>query len=154
MTILVTTPVTGGAQTGFTSPTYTVGTDQAPDVNAKQSFVSALGGTQAGVTTHAVASPFTLTFWRPKAAKVLPRLSPNGVLGTVPRNVYSVITRKGVTVLTGQPIETATIETKISIPAGSDVADIANLRAMFSLHIGGLNQQSANLGDTVQNGVL
>jgi hypothetical protein len=101
-----------------------------------------------------VASPFTITFWRPRVLKILGRLSPNGVLGAVPRNLYSVITRKGVTVLANQPIETATIESKISIPAGSDLADPANLKALFAAHIGSLSQQSAGLGDTVQNGVL
>lgn len=155
MTISVSSPVTGGAQTGFTSPTYTVVQDTTPpDTNAKQWIVSALGGTQAGVTVHSVASPFTLTFWRPKVLRTLGRLSPNGVLGQVPKNVYSAWTRKGVTPLVNQPIETATIKSEFSIPAGSDVADPANIQAMISAHCGLLMQVSAGIGDTARNGVL
>jgi hypothetical protein len=49
MSISVTSPITGGAQTGLTSPTYTVVTDTAPPGNpGKQVAVTALGGTQAG----------------------------------------------------------------------------------------------------------
>jgi len=61
MTWSPTTPVTGGAQTGFTAPTYTLSVDTAPDINGKQHAVTALGGTQAGVTSHSVSNPFTVT---------------------------------------------------------------------------------------------
>lgn len=50
--------LTGAEQTGFTSPTYTTAADNAPDFNAKQVAVTAVGGTQAGVTAHSVSSPF------------------------------------------------------------------------------------------------
>lgn len=66
MTINVTTPITGGAQTGFTAPTYTNAADLSPDINAKQYAVTGLGGTQAGVTAHAASSPFLITYYRPK----------------------------------------------------------------------------------------
>lgn len=155
MAITIPLSVTGGAQTGFTAPTYTTVVDTPPDISAKQNVVTALGGTQAGVTAHSVASPFTLTVWRPKALKVLPAVNPiTGVLGSVPKNVYSVITRKGVLPLANQPFETFTIESRLAMPAGADTADIANCRAAISAHIGMLNGISAGLGDTVQNGVL
>lgn len=155
MAIAIPSTVTGGAQTGFTSPTYTTVVDTPPDINAKQNVVTALGGTQPGVTVHSVASPFTLTAWRPKALRVLPSVNPiTGVLGSVPKNTYSLLTRKGVTPLSGQPFETFVIESRLAVPAGADTADIANVRAAISAHIGMLNSISAGLGDTVANGVL
>jgi len=71
MSFNLTSPVTGASQTGFTAPTYTLTVDTAPDVNAKQWAVTALGGTQAGVSSHSVASPFTVTMFRPKVLRLL-----------------------------------------------------------------------------------
>jgi hypothetical protein len=153
MTVNVTSPITGSAQTGFTSPTYTLTAMAAPDVNAKQNAVTALGGTQTGATSHSVQSPFTLAFWYPKVLRTL-----NFVLGSttqpeVPKNVYKWITRKGVTVHASLPIVTALVTTTVEVPAGADTVDPANLRAMLSAHVGGLNQFSAGLGDTAASGV-
>jgi hypothetical protein len=46
------------------------------------------------------------------------------------------------------------VTTTIDVPAGSDVADAANIRAALSLHAGALSQQSAGAGDTVLTGVI
>lgn len=155
MAISLTSPVTGGAQTGFTAPTYTVVLDNYPDTNGKQWAVSALGGTQAGVTLHSVSSPFSVSFVRPKTYKVLGKTNPvTGLLPSVPVNVHKVIVRKGVLPLAGQPFSVASISITANIPSGSDTADAANLRALYSLAIGALNQQSAGLGDTVVSGTL
>lgn len=155
MPIALSTPVTGGAQTGLTSPTYTIATDTAPSPLAKQWAVTALGGTQTGVNTHSVAAPFTIAFFRPTSFKSLsPVNAATGQLRGVPVNTYKVITRKGVLPLAGQPFKNAGITSTLDIPAGSDLADPANLRAMLSLHIGALQQISAGLGDTVVNGIL
>lgn len=150
-----TSPITGGAQTGLTSPTYTFVSDVAPDANGKQVAVTALGGTQTGVQVHSVASPFTLTFARPKAFKALGQPNPvTGRLPSVPRNTYKIITRKGVVPLAGQPAATMLVTTTIDVPAGSDSYDAANVRAALSAHIGVLNQQSAGIGDTGISGVM
>lgn len=155
MTWSLTTPITGAAQTGFTAPTYTLTADTASDVNGKQSAVSALGGTQTGVVAHSVAAPFTIAFWRPKILKILGRTNPvTGLLPSVPLNTYKVITKKGVLPLAGQPYALARITSIVEVPSGSDAADPANLRAMFSAHIGALNQQSAGLGDTAISGIM
>ena len=155
MSISLSSPITGQAQTGFTSPTYTIVVDVAPDVNGKQWAVSAIGGTQAGVIVHAVSAPFTISAWKPKTNKVLGTPNPvTGVIGSVGRNVYKVITRKGVTPLTGQPSQTMLITTTIEVPAGSDTADAPNVRAALSAHFGSLVQQSAGVGDTVISGVF
>lgn len=155
MSFTPTSPITGAAQTGFTTPTYTFVDDIAPDFNGKQRAVTALGGTQAGVTVHSVASPFTLTFMRPKSFRALGQPNPvTGVVKNVPINTYKTITRKGVTVLAGQPAQTMLISTTISVPAGADSADAANIRAALSAHIGLLSQQSAGIGDSSISGVI
>lgn len=150
-----TSPVTGAAQTGLTSPTYTHVTDTSPDVNAKQVAVTALGGTQTNVIVHSVSAPFTGTMFRPKNPRVLSPVNPiTGVLTSVPTNTYKVITRKGVLPLTGQAYKTMIVTTTIEIPAGADTADAANVRAALSFHGGLLAQQSAGIGDTCVSGVL
>lgn len=155
MTVNITSPVTGSAQTGFTAPTYTLTADVAPDINAKQWAVTALGGTQAGVTVHSGSSPFTTTFFRPKAYRNIGSPNPvTGVVSNVPMNAYKFLTRKGMVPLAGQPSKTAMIDTKIDLPAGSDTASPSEIRAAISLHIGALQQFSAGLGDTLATGIM
>lgn len=147
-------PVTGGTQTGLTSPTYTIAAMTAPDVNAKQWAVTALGGTQTGVSVHSVASPFTLSMFIPKIFKILKALGLNGVLPEVPVNVSKVITRKGVLPLAGQAPRTMIVTTTIEVPSGADVADPNSIAACMSLHTGALWAQAAGVGETIKNGVL
>jgi hypothetical protein len=155
MSFTLTSPITGAAQTGLTSPTYTHVADTAPDVTGRQVAVSAVGGTQTGVTVHSIASPFTITVFRPKVFRSLGQPNPiTGLVKNVPRNAFKVITRKGVTPLAGQPITNMQITTLVEIPAGSDTADSANVRAALSAHLGALAQQSSGLGDTCVSGVL
>jgi hypothetical protein len=156
MSISVTSPITGGAQTGFTTPTYTVTNDTAPPGNpGKQVVVTALGGTQAGVTAHSVASPFSINFTRPSNLRVLGVPNPvTGVVSAVPTNTYKCIVRKGVLPLAGQAYKNAVLTANCDIPAGADLADPSNIRAAFSAFIGVLNQQSAGFGDLAINGVL
>lgn len=151
----LTSPITGAAQTGLTTPTYTHTADAAPDVTGKQVAVTALGGTQTGVTTHSMASPFTITMFRPKVFRFLGKPNPTtGLIKDVPRNSFKIITRKGVTPLAGQPYANMQITTIVDLPAGSDTADAANVRAALSAHLGALAQQSAGVGDTCVSGVL
>jgi len=155
MTWSPTSPVTGGAQTGLTSPTYTLTQDTAPDVNGKQHAVTTLGGTQTGVRTHAVSDPFTVTFSRPKNPRVLP--SPNPVTGkyaSIPRNQSVLIVRKGVNYAANNAPDLMIIRCTLDVPAGSDAYDAANVRAAISLLIGALSQQSIGVGDSVVSGIL
>lgn len=155
MAISPTSPITGGSQTGFSSPTYTFVQDMAPTANGKQIAVTAVGGTQTGVTTHSASSPFTLNFVRPnKLASLQAVAGMNKPLGSVPLNRYKLIVRKGVTVLAGQPIQVMPIEISIGIPAGADVADPSNVRAAISATIGYLSQLSAGIGDTGVTGTV
>jgi len=155
MTVAITSPVTGAAQTGFTTPTYTHVTDVAPDNNGKQYAVTAIGGTQTGVDVSSVSRPFTGTFIRPKVLRTLGSMNPvTGLISNVPNNTYKLITRKGVLPLTGQPSRTMIVTTIIEVPAGADTADAANVRAALSFHLGCLSQQSAGIGDTAVSGVF
>lgn len=155
MAFAPTSPITGSSQTGLTSPTYSIMADSAPDVNGKQYYIAALGGTQPSVLAHTVAAPFTVSMFRPKALKTLNPVNPvTGVLRSVPMNTYKVITRKGVLPLAGQSYKTAVLKTEFDVPAGSDLADPISLRAAISAHIGLLTQISASLGDSVLTGTL
>lgn len=154
MAVSLSSPVTGAAQTGLVTPTYTVLADQMPDINAEQHYVSALGGTQTNVRIHAASDPFTTAFWRDKVIKVLGQLGLNGMYGNVPVNKYKAVTRKGVIVAAGQPPRVMLIRTEIECPAGAESYDFPNVAAALSLHIGALSQQSAGLGDTVKSGSL
>lgn len=155
MAFAPTSPITGSTQTGLTSPTYSIAQDSNPEANAKQFYVSALGGTQTGVLAHSVAAPFTVSMFRPKVLKNLSPVNPvTGVLRNVPMNTYKVITRKGVLPLAGQAYRTALIRTDLDVPAGSDLADSLSLRAAISAHIGLLTQISNELGNSVLTGTI
>lgn len=153
MTIAL-TAVTGSAQVGLTSPTYTPTLDVCPVINGKQYAITALGGTQTGVEAHSVAAPFTVTVKRPVQLKTLGPVNTQNQLRAVPRNNYEILVRKGVIPLAGQPYAVAIVRATIEIPAGADVADPESIRAMLSCAIGALTQISSGLGDTVINGVL
>jgi hypothetical protein len=155
MTFALTSPITGAPQTGFTSPTYTHTTDLAPTATGKQVAVTALGGTQTGVTAQTVSSPFSITFVRPATYKVLGKPNPvTGVIKDVPRNTYKLICRKGVTPLAGQAFATMQVTLVMDVPAGSDSADASNVRAAISAALGALWQQSAGIGDTITSGIV
>lgn len=149
-------PLTGATATGYlTSPTYTVVADMAPSSNGKQYAVSALGGTQTGVDISSVSKPFTVTLFKPALLKQLPVVNPvTGVLPPVGRNVFKVITRKGVLPLAGQAPVVCLIETTISIPAGASDADPNSVAAAMSLHFGALWEQSNEIMDTCKTGVV
>jgi hypothetical protein len=147
-------PVTGGPITGFTSPTYTLVADTAPDVNGTAYAVSALGGTQAGVVISSASIPFTLLFTKPKVLRNLSAVGANGALPSVPRNIYTLSVRKGVVPLTGQPAVPALLKLEIGFPAGGDSADKANMLAALSLLAGVLWEQSDQIGDSIVAGSL
>lgn len=155
MSISLSSPVTGTAMSGLTSPTYTVVADTAMPSNMRQYAVTALGGTQTGVTIHSLGSPFTVAWIRPLVYKVLGVVSSaTGLLRSVPKNTHKVITRKGVIPLAGQPASVMVITTEIAVPAGADLADPLSVKAALSLHSAALAAQGSGLGDTVVSGIL
>lgn len=152
----LTSPVTGSAQTGLTSPTFTLVVDSTPPrKGANQYIVSALGGTQLGVLPNSIYQPYTATIERPEVYKTpLVDQVTGAVLGSVPRNKHTVRVRKGVKVGSGDRIELALYECHLNVPAGSEAFDTASLRSAISLLIGSLQQYSAGLGDQVASGIL
>lgn len=149
------TPVTGAAQTGFTSPTYTITADSAPSNNGKQYAVTAVGGTQTGVDAHSVSKPFTLSFFKPVQLKTLPSANPiTGVIKSIPINTYKCITRKGMVPAVNQNAMVGRITTIIDVPAGAETYEPEEVKAMLSCHIGALSQQAAGIGDTTLTGIM
>lgn len=155
MSFAPTSPVTGAAVAGLTTPTYTIVTDVAPSINGKQYAVTALGGTQTGVDVNTVSKPFSVSFFRPATLRALPQASPTtGVIKNVPMNTYKLISRKGVQPSVNQAAMTARITTTIEVPAGSDTYEPEDIRAMISSHFGVGWAQASGIADTVLTGVL
>lgn len=152
----MTAAIVGGAQSGFTTPGYTVTTDLATDVRSKQVVVTAVTGTQAGVTAHSVNSPFTITVRRPSLIKLLSSAVLNGVTGQfsrVPFNEYTVLTRKGCQVALGQWYVNE-MRTTGRIAAGSDTFDGPNVLGLASAHLGFLAGNSAGFGQTLKDAII
>lgn len=155
MSVSLTSPVTGGAQTGFTSPTYTVASDNAPDALSRQWAVTANGGTQTGVTTHTGTNPFSFTVRRPATFKQVGVPNPaTGVVYPSGKNVWKLIVRKGTTPAANQSYVTGLVNCEIAVPAGADTYDAPNVRAMIGFFVGCLNQQSAGIGDSLVTGIM
>jgi hypothetical protein len=146
-------PVTGGAQAGLTSPTYTVEVDTPPSLFSKQWYVSALGGTQVGVSAHSVQSPFTLAFFRPNVLKQATAAALSAIgLVSVPTNTYKMIVRKGVNVNSVGGKAVALLRLEYEIPANSPDIDMVELAAMFSLAFGSILQINGDVQSQVLNG--
>lgn len=154
MSVSLPTSITGGAQTGFTAPTYTLVAGAYPGVNGKQNYVTAVGGTQAGARVHSVSDPFTLYAFQPVAPKSLGQMNANGVFTNVPVNVYGIGVRKGLIPAANQASQIGGVDIRVRVPAGSDSYDAANVRAMLSAAIGALSSLSAGIGDTAVSGQL
>lgn len=146
--------ITGGAVTGLTSPTYTQVDDSPPANNAKQKTVTALGGTQGQASANTVSEPFTSSFWKPSQIKAIPAPNPTtGLRGSIPNNQYKLVIRKGGEAAAGVPV-VAIARLTIDVPAGMDSYDPDNIRALVSYLVGLLNEESADLADTLLTGVL
>jgi hypothetical protein len=145
---------TGGTVTGFTTPTFTLVDDTAPTINGKQKAVSALGGTQGTASANTISKPFTVTFYKPQVPKALPPANPlSGLRGSIPNNQYKLIIRKGGYVDSGVPA-VAVCRLTIDIPAGMDSYASDDVKSMISFLVGILNEESADLAETVLTGVL
>lgn len=154
MSFAMTGAVTGAPVSGLTTPTYTLTADSAVDQSARQSVVTALGGTQTGVNLHSVSSPFTVTVTRPRGLRTLGKPNLNGLISNVGVNTYRRIIRKGVVPFAGQPPRIAVSRNEYEVPAGSELADVVNLKAMISF-AGGFDYTNADgLVATFANAVL
>lgn len=140
---------------GFTSATYTTTDSSTTIPNGKIATVTALGGTKpAAVDTHSASRPFSLAVLRPASVRVLPPVNAAGILPNVPINLYTISVRKGVTPLAGQSSVNADATLRIRIPAGADLADPANLRAMLDLLSSAVEALTDELGNTAISGEI
>lgn len=146
--------ITGGTQTGLTSPTYTLTSDAAISNGQRQWIVSALGGTQTNVRANTLSDPFSLTFFKPTAPKVLPALSINNRYSSIPVNTYGLLIRKGVRVDSISTLAQARVRVNFDVPANADANDAINIRAMISFLVGVLNEESDDIADTLLTGAL
>lgn len=156
MSITITGSITGGAQTGFTTPTYTAAADQAIDLRSKQSVITAVGGTQVGVVAHSLNAPFTITVRRANVFKTLSKAFLNGVTGQysrVPYNDFLLLVRKAAQVASGQ-WHVNDFRLTAHVAAGSETFDLPNVQAGLSCIVGLAWAESAGIGDTLNNGVL
>lgn len=149
----LTSPVTGSAQTGFTTPTYTIIADRFPGPNGVQYAVTALGGTQTGATAQTADKPFTVSVERPVSIKTQ-TVNSSGVTVSSGRNRHRILVRKGMPAVVGQPPLLATAEVIFSVPVGAESVSAAEIRAMCSCLIGVLTQYSAASGDQIVSGVV
>lgn len=147
-------PVVGTAVTGLTSPTYTLTADYCSAPNGKQYAVTALGGTQTGVRAHSMSSPFTITWYKDPQTKVLPALNQNGQLGYVPIVKNRMVVRQGQLPLAGQPYRTAVFRGEFDTPAGADLADAPQQKALMSFLGGVFSVNSNELYNTLATGVM
>lgn len=140
--INLTSPVTGQAITGLTSPTYTLVQDGAlpPGVSIGW-YVSALGGTQTGVNAHSIANPFTISWKNPKSLVSPGSVDVTGVYrAPTRRNHYEMLIRKGAAPISGQSPRTNFVKTTFDIEAGCETTSQNELAAALSLAIGALTQ--------------
>jgi len=148
-------PVAGAVVPGFTTPTYTLTADIAPNQNGKQFAVTALGGTQVGVDANTVSKPFTLTFFRPPVLKPLPAANPvTGVIKVIPTNTYKLITRKGAKPSLNQVDQVMRITTVIEVPAGCETYEPEDVKAMVSAHFGAAYASASGIADTLITGIM
>lgn len=146
--------ITGAAQTGLTSPTYTWVVDLAPDAVSKQWAVSALGGTQTNVRAHTAGDPFTVTIRR-SPYRALPARNPvTGSYGNVPMNKIEILGRKGVYIDSDNTVRVAQLRLSVELPAGCESADAINIRALLSNFFGVIAEESSDIGDTYVTGII
>lgn len=154
----LTSPITGAAQTGLTSPTYGLAASVAPTPNGKQWYIPTLGGTQPAVNVNSVSHPFTISFFVPSTLKLAPprtalNAAISGNVANWPANSYKLLTRKSVT-LEGGGNAVALMRTSWDIPATSESVDLIEIKAMISAHIGALTQALDQWFETIASGSL
>jgi len=147
----ITSPITGSAQTGFSSPSATIvrGAQKANGVDFAVTALSGMGSS----TSNTASSPFVVSVEKPVSIKT-PKVSAAGIVYSPGRNRHRIATLKGMAAIASFPSIPGIAETFIAVPAGAEEGDPNNIRAMISVHIGVLQQYSAALGDQVVSGVV
>lgn len=153
MAISLSGAITGGAQTGLTSPTHTWTAAQAPTPQGKQYICSTLGGTQPGVEVHSGSNPFLINFIVPASYRTARYNPTTGILSNPGKNVHKTLLHKGVSVdNAGLNKDRFEIEVQYRVPIGADIYDPESIRSALSALIGAMNNQSSGQGDTLITG--
>lgn len=156
MTVALSSPVTGAAQTGFTTPAWVLTADTPRNLNSKMWAVTSATGTVTGVDFNSASSPFKIEVSRPVVLRAVPPANAiTGIIAnSIPVNEYRWTCWKGAKPAANNVAITAQAILTVRVPAGTDTYEPEDIRAMLSLIIGALNQQSAGFGDTAVSGVL
>lgn len=150
----ITTPITGVAISGLTSPTYTLAADMAPNNASRQSIVVALGGTQTGVRSHSPSDPFSFTVSKNPIPAPYPKLGLNGLASKTGRNKITILVRKGTIPLAGQVPQVSDLRIETNVVSGAETNDKANLAALYSAGIALLQREKDNLFTGAQTGSI
>lgn len=148
----LTSPITGSAQTGITSPTFTLTLDKFPGNNGVQYAVTSVSGAGNG-TAHTADKPFTISFERPVNYRGT-QVTPQGVTLSQARNKHVIRVRKGAVAVTGQPAVLNHAELHVNLAAGVESVSPQEIRAMLSCLFGAVAQQSAAFGDQCISNVV
>lgn len=149
-------PITGMAQTGLTTPTFTLTTDAGISPNQKQWLITALGGTQTGVSAHKVDSPFLVSYTKPSSPKAIPRefMTASGPIGNIPKNVYRLFGRKQVLVNGSYGTAPCDMEITFRVPVGATVQDLTSIKSLISMMGGALTQAPDQWFTSIDQGSL
>jgi len=156
MSLTNTGVITGAAITGFTTPTYTLSADTAPNGNTLSAYVSVIGGTQTGVLAHSYSTPFTRSVTRPSSFRSFASAVLNGVTGQyskVPYNEFKTLTRKAAAYATNQYAVNEKRET-LRLYANTETFDLPNVKALLSFSSGYSVQDINNYVTLVTTGSL
>lgn len=142
MSLNLTSPVSGVAVTGFTSPTFTIVQDTSVPAGQKQWLVTARGGTQgAGAgDVHTLNSPFTITLKRPGVLRSMSKTLAEAVgLSKGPLNDYTLLIRKSekVNAVGGRVVNMAKVTFSVAPETASQAPGYDDIRGMMSV-LGGI----------------
>lgn len=137
----------------LTAATYTFVSEMASDFRSKAFVLSALGGTQTGVTPHTVDAPKMFIVKKPASNAVASAYNTTtGRYGKVPKNTTRVIGKGSANVAAGQ-VETIPITLDIAIPAMAMTYDRPNVEASVLMFIAALYDQKEELIAALRDGL-
>jgi hypothetical protein len=97
--------------------------------------------------------PFTVLL-RKRPYKALPPKNPvNGSYGNVPLNRVEFLVRKGMKIDSAGTIRVGNCRIQFEIPAGAELSDPENIRALCSFAFGLVVEESQDIGDSLIAGI-
>lgn len=155
MSLTITGTIAGTAVTSAPTPVFTATEDSSAGPNFRRWYITTVA-TANGAAAHSVSCPFYVELHRPAVFKPAPQYDASGtrvVSGPVGRNTFKIRIIKGVNAAANLP-SILLFEGVFQVPAGADVADAPNVRAVMSLLGGLINEDPVNLTETFVTGLL